>query len=149
MTMTPEERATKAGAAMWANDRASEWFGMTLEAVEPGRAVLSLTVEAQHTNGHGMCHGGVIFSLADSAFAFACNSHNRNAVAQHNMISFIAPGQLGDRLTATAEELSLQGRSGIYDVRVTRQTGEVVAEMRGCSRVIKGSLFDDPDAAET
>ena len=145
--MSPEERAKRAAAAMWEGDNASSWFGMSLDEVTPGRAVMSLTVDAHHTNGHGICHGGVIFALADSCFAFACNSHNKNAVAQHNTISFISPGRLGDRLTAVAEELSLQGRSGIYDVRVTRQSGEVVAEMRGCSRVIKGSLFDEPDAA--
>lgn len=145
--MSPEERAKRAAAAMWDSDQASPWFGMSLDAVEPGRAEMSLLVAAHHTNGHEICHGGVIFALADSAFAFACNSHNRNAVAQHNMISFIAPGRLGDRLVAVAEEVSLVGRSGLYDVRVTRQDGTVIAEMRGCSRVIPGSLFDEPDAS--
>jgi len=147
--MTPEERAKRAAAAMWEGDNASPWFGMSLDAVSPGKAVMSLIVAGHHTNGHGICHGGVIFALADSCFAFACNSYNTNAMAQHNTISFIAPGRLGDHLTAEAREVSLQGRSGIYDVRVTRQGGEVIAEMRGCSRVIKGSLFDEADTADS
>lgn len=128
---------------MWASDDASKWLGMALAAVTPGGAVLTLTVEKHHTNGHDICHGGVIFSLADSAFAFACNSYNKLAVAQHNIISFIAPGRLGDTLTATAHEVSLLGRNGIYDVRVTRGDGTVIAEMRGCSRVIAGQHFDE------
>ncbi len=104
---------------------------------------MTLKVEKHHTNGHDICHGGVIFSLADSAFAFACNSYNKLAVAQHNTISFIAPGVLGDVLTATAREVSLRGRNGIYDVSVTRGDGTVIAEMRGCSRVIAGQHFEE------
>lgn len=106
---------------------------------------MSLTVERHHCNGHGICHGGVIFSLADSTFAFACNSRNQSTVAQTNMITFIAPGHLGDRLTATATEVSLTGRSGIYDVRVTNHDAGLVAEMRGLSRAIRGTLFDETD----
>ncbi len=128
---------------MWAADDASKWLGMALAEVAPGRAVTTLTVERHHTNGHDICHGGVIFSLADSAFAFACNSYNQTAVAQHNMISFVAPGHLGDRLTATAREISREGRNGIYDVRVTRADGTVIAEMRGCSRTVPGRHFDE------
>jgi acyl-CoA thioesterase len=116
---------------------------MELVSVGEGRARLELTVRPHHANGHGICHGGVIFSLADSAFAFACNSRNVSTVAQHNMISFIAPGRVGDRLTATAEELSLKGRSGLYDVCVANQDGAVIAEMRGCSRAIQGRLFEE------
>jgi len=141
--MTPKERAARASAAMWENDRASQWFGMTLEQADEGSATMGLVVEAQHCNGHGMCHGGVIFSLADSAFAFACNSRNQATVAQHNMISFIASAQQGDHLTATASEVSLTGRSGIYDVRVSNQHGKTIAEMRGMSRSIKGQLFTE------
>lgn len=141
--MTPDERARRAADAMWADDRASRWVGMELVAVGEGNARLALTIQPHHANGHGICHGGVIFSLADSAFAFACNSRNVSTVAQHNMISFIAPGKVGDRLTATAEERALTGRSGLYDVRVENQDGVVIAEMRGCSRAIKGQLFEE------
>ncbi|MBR9841721.1 MAG: hydroxyphenylacetyl-CoA thioesterase PaaI [Rhodobacteraceae bacterium] len=141
--MTPKERAEKSAAAMWADDHASQWAGFEIASVDEGQAVLELTVEQQHCNGHGICHGGVTFMLADSAFAFACNSRNQSTVAQHNVISYTAPGRLGDRLTATATELSLTGRSGIYDVKVTNQSGAVIAEFRGFSRAIKGTLFDE------
>ena len=145
MVISAQECAERSAQAMWANDSASKWFGMSLDEVAPGLAVLRMKVEPHHTNGHDICHGGVIFSLADSAFAFACNSYNRIAVAQHNMISFIAPGQLGDVLTATAREVSLKGRSGIYDVQVTREGGEVIAEMRGCSRTVRGTHFEQAE----
>lgn len=128
---------------MWNADRASKWMGFELDQISPGGAILSMAVEPHHTNGHGICHGGIIFSLADSAFAFACNSYNQSAVAQHNTISFVAPGKLGDRLVATATEASKVGRSGVYDVRVTRQDGELVALFRGCSRTIKGHHFEE------
>jgi acyl-CoA thioesterase len=146
-TLDAQSRAEKSAAAMWAADDASKWMGFAIEAVGPGTATLSMTVEKHHTNGHDICHGGVIFSLADSAFAFACNSYNKVAVAQMNTISFIAPGRLGDRLTATAREVSLRGRSGIYDVTVTREGGETVAEFRGCSRTIKGQNFPEEEGA--
>lgn len=146
--MTPEERARRAAAAMWAADRASAWLGMELVETLPGRATTRLTVAPHHCNGHAICHGGYIFTLADSAFAFACNSYNRVTVAQHNTISFIAPARAGDVLTAICREVSLAGRSGIYDVRVTSQTGAVIAEFRGCSRTIKGHLFPEADPAE-
>jgi acyl-CoA thioesterase len=149
MAMTEEERARRSARAMWAEDRASPWFGMELDAVGPGRAVMRLTVAPHHANGQGICHGGVIFALADSAFAFACNSYNSRVVAQHNMISFLAPGRVGDRLTAVAEELSRRGRSGLYDIRVTRQDGETLAEMRGCSRQVPGTLFDEQAPGES
>jgi acyl-CoA thioesterase len=141
--MTPETRAKKSAEAMWADDNASPWFGMEIVEVSEGRATLALTVESHHANGHGICHGGVTFSLADSAFAFACNSRNQNTVAQTNTITYIAPGRIGDRLTATAREISLTGRSGIYDVTVTNQNGTVIAEFRGNSRAIKGQLFEE------
>lgn len=139
--MTPKERAEKSAEAMWSDDHASAWFGMAIDAVDEGTAVLSMQVERHHCNGHGMCHGGVTFSLADSAFAFACNSRNQVTVAQTNAITYVAPAQMGDRLTATAREVSLTGRSGIYDVTVTNQDGKVIAEFRGGSRAIKGQLF--------
>ena len=139
--MTPDEIAQKSAETMWSNDHASQWMGMELVTVSEGQAVLELTVAKQHCNGHGMCHGGVIFALADSAFAFACNSRNQVTVAQHNVISYIASGRLGDRLTAQATEISLTGRNGITDVRVTNQAGVLIAEFRGMSRAINGAVF--------
>ncbi|WP_299667122.1 hydroxyphenylacetyl-CoA thioesterase PaaI [uncultured Ruegeria sp.] len=141
--MTPKERAQKAAAAMWGRDNASKWAGMELAEVDEGTATLTLQVADHHCNGHGICHGGVTFMLADSAFAFACNSRNQSTVAQHNVISFIAPAQSGDLLTARATEQSLTGRSGIYDVTVTNQTGQKIAEFRGFSRAVKGPVFDE------
>lgn len=143
MTMTPKKRAEKSSAAMWSSDNASKWAGMEIAEVDAGRAVLQLTVEAHHCNGHGICHGGVTFMLADSAFAFACNSRNQATVAQSNSITYTAPGRLGDRLTADAREVSLTGRSGIYDVTVKNQDDLVIAEFRGLSRAIKGHLFEE------
>ena len=141
--MTPKERAEKSAAAMWAEDHASKWAGMELTHVDEGEATLELTIARHHCNGHGICHGGVTFMLADSAFAFACNSRNQSTVAQHNVISFTAPGRLGDTLIAKAREISLTGRSGIYDVTVTNQDGQQIAEFRGFSRAVKGQLFDE------
>ena len=141
--MNGSERAQRSTEAMWAEDRASKWFGMQIDEVDEGRAVLSLTVKPEHCNGHAICHGGVIFSLADSAFAFACNSRNQSTVAQHNIISYLAPGKEGDVLTAVAEETDLSGRSGIYDVTVTNQDGRKIASFRGLSRTIAGTLFDE------
>lgn len=143
--MTPKERAQKSASAMWSDDRASGWFGMELLDIDEGSAVLALTVQSHHVNGHNICHGGVTFSLADSAFAFACNSRNQASVAQHNTISYVAPARLGDRLTAMAKEISLTGRSGITDVRVVNQDGQTIAEFRGASRAIKGQLFSKED----
>jgi acyl-CoA thioesterase len=143
MPLSPEEIATRSAQAMWARDDASKWLGMSLDAVGPGSATLSLTVEKHHTNGHDICHGGYIFALADSAFAFACNSHNRIAVAQHNTITYVAPGHLGDRLTARAREIAAFGRSGICDVTVTDQAGRLIAEFRGASRTIEGKHFEE------
>ena len=127
---------------MWEDDHASRGLGMTLESVGPGRAQMAMTVGPAMTNGHGMCHGGFIFTLADSAFAFACNSRNAKCVAAQCQISFLRPARLGERLVASAEERHLAGRSGIYDVRVTDAAGEVVAELRGHSRAIGGVFFE-------
>lgn len=145
--MTGDERARAAAAAMMAADAASKWFGAEIEEVREGYARMGLTVRAEHLNGHGICHGGVTFALADSAFAFACNSRNQRTVAAHDVISFIAPAHEGDRLTAEAREVVQEGRSGIYDVRVTNQDGRVIAELRGFSRTIRGQLFDENTAA--
>ena len=135
--------AEKSAAAMWAGDEASKWLGFIIEHVAEGTATLGLTVAPHHCNGHGMCHGGIIFSLADSAFAFACNSRNQATVAQTCTITSISPVERGDKLTATAREVSLRGRSGIYDISVTRQSGEGIAELRGHSRAIQGTLYED------
>jgi acyl-CoA thioesterase len=126
--------------AMWASDNASRALGMELVDVGAGRSTMVMTVTDKMTNGHGMCHGGYIFTLADSAFAFACNSYNENAVAQHCSVTFIRPGKLGERMTAVAVERSRSGRSGIYDITVTGSDGKVIAEFRGHSRVIEGKL---------
>lgn len=143
MSMSADEIARKSADAMWARDDASKWLGATLDSVGPGVAVMSLEVRRHHTNGHDICHGGFIFTLADSAFAFACNSYNRLAVAQHNVITFVSPGKAGDRLVADAREVARFGRSGIYDVRVTNQDGKLIAEFRGGSRAVEGKHFDD------
>ncbi len=142
--MTPQQRAEKAAKAMMVGDHAARWFGMSLDHVGEGTAKMSMTVEKHHCNGHGICHGGVSFAFADTAFAYACNSRNQVTVAQHNVISYIAPAQLGDVLTAHAVEVKA-GRSGIYDVKVINQSGTVIAEFRGFSRTIKGTLFEEDE----
>ncbi len=137
--MTPQEIAEASARAMWNDDSASQRLGMTLDQIAPGRATLSMTITDAMSNGHGNCHGGYIFTLADSAFAFACNSYNQMAVAQHCSVTYLIPGRIGDRLTATATEVSRRGRSGIYDIRITNQDGDHVAEFRGHSRTVKGT----------
>lgn len=141
--MTPKERAARSAQAMWSPDRASKWMGLSLDHVDEGTATMSLTVAPHHCNGHGICHGGVTFTLADSTFAFACNSRNQSTVAQQNAITYLAPAREGDTLTATAREISLRGRNGIYDIEVTDQNGQTIALFRGHSRAIEGQLFDE------
>lgn len=143
MAISDQQRAEKSAEAMWATDDASKWFGMSLEAVGPGTATLSLTVIDAQTNGHNICHGGVIFALADSAFAFACNSYNKVTVAQSNSITYVAPAKTGDRLTAMAVEIARSGRSGTWDVTVTNEEGAVIALFRGLARTISGTLFEE------
>lgn len=116
---------------------------MSLVDVDEGRAELSMVLQPHHVNGLGIAHGGVICALADSALEYAANSRNHSTVAHHNMISYIAPAKVGDRLTARAREISLTGRSGIYDVRVTDPSGRLIAEMRGFSRAVGGHLFEE------
>jgi acyl-CoA thioesterase len=137
---TPADIATASAAVMWAEDQASAGLGMQLVRVEPGVAVLSMTITAAMVNGHGLAHGGFIFTLADSAFAFACNSYGQRNVAQNCQISYIAPGKLGMVLTAEARERQRAERSGIYDVTVRDAVGTVIAEFRGHSRAIPGTL---------
>ena len=124
---------------MWKDDGPSQCLGMNLDHVAPGEATLTMEVTDQMTNGHGTGHGGYIFTLADSAFALACNTHNQRTVAQHCSITYIAPVSGGDRLTAIAREHVRAGRSGVYDVRVVNQDGRHVAEFRGHSRTVKGT----------
>lgn len=135
--------------SMWANDRASQALGMEITHIAPGEASLTMTVQNDMTNGHGTCHGGYMFTLADSAFAFACNGTNQRTVAQHCSVTFISPAFAGDVLTATAREVSRSGRSGIYDVTVTRPDGTVTAEFRGHSRTVKGQHRSDLPIVET
>ena len=136
--------AVACARSMWDEDQASQALGMALEEVVPGRAVLSMTVTPKMTNGHGTCHGGYIFTLADSAFAFACNTYDLRCVAQHCSITYVAPAYEGERLVATAREVQRYGRNGIYDVVVTNPKGEAVAEFRGQSRTVAGSLVSKP-----
>jgi acyl-CoA thioesterase len=143
--MTPQQRAEKSAETMLANDPASRGLGMTLDEIAPGRAVMSMVVRDDMVNGHAIAHGGFIFLLADSAFAFACNSYNRVTVAQQNQITFASPGQKGERLVAEAVETHRAGRSGTYDVTVRGADGRVVALMRGLSRTIPGETFPEAD----
>ncbi len=144
--MSPQERAECAAKAMWDNDSASQRVGMILDHVGPGTATLSLPLRPEHLNGHKICHGGYIFMLADSAFAFACNSYNQLAVAYQNSITYVQPGMEGDVLTAKAVEVSKAGRAGIYDVTITNQNGEALAHFRGHSRTVKGTHFEENEA---
>jgi acyl-CoA thioesterase len=125
---------------MWSEDEASRQLGMQIESVSPGKATMTMTVTDKMVNGHRICHGGYIFLLADSTFAFACNTYNQVTVAQQCAITFIRPGKLGDKLRADAAEISKSGRSGIYDITVTREDGTVIAEFRGHSRTIDGEI---------
>jgi acyl-CoA thioesterase len=136
--LSPDDLARACAAAMWKDDDASQGLGMEILDVKAGQATLAMTVKPHMVNGHGIAHGGFIFLLADSTFAFACNSHNERAVAAQCNISFIKPGKLGDRLVATAKEISRTGRSGIYDVRVAVD-GVAIAELRGHSRTVGGA----------
>ncbi len=148
--------ARRVAAAMWADDAASAALGMRITSVEPGRAVLEMPVRADMVNGHGIAHGGLVFALADSAFAFACNSRNRRTVAQACDIVFVAPARSGDVLVAEAVERTTFGRNGIYDVTVqavrwdgTEDGGpRLIAEFRGRSRQIEGTIVG-PEAEQT
>jgi acyl-CoA thioesterase len=141
MAGDPIALARAVADAMWAEDRASTGLGMRLDAVGPGRAVLSMVVTERMVNGHGICHGGFIFALADSAMAFASNSHGERAVAQHCAVTFLRPGRLGETLRAEAAERTRAPRSGIYDVRVAGAGADTVAEFRGHTRTIQGGFF--------
>jgi acyl-CoA thioesterase len=140
--MTPEDIATRSAEAMWAGDRASRGLGMEILDVAPGRATMRMTVREDMVNGHAIGHGGFTFTLADSAFAFACNSYNRSTVAAACEIRFLAPTRLGDVLVAEAVERHREGRDGVYDITV--RVGEtLVAEFVGRSKEIRGTLFEE------
>jgi acyl-CoA thioesterase len=143
-TLSPDDLARACADAMWKEDDASSGLGMEIAEIGPGYAKLTMTVRPEMVNGQRIAHGGFIFTLADSAFAFACNSHNDRAVAAQGNITFIRPGKLGDNLVATAREISRSGRSGIYDVRVTAGDA-VIAEFRGHSRTIPGTWLPVAD----
>jgi acyl-CoA thioesterase len=149
MSAGPFAIAQEVARLMWADDRASQALGMQLLEVRPGYARISMTVRRDMTNGHGMCHGGFMFLLADSTFAFACNSHNQKAVAASAEIHFLAPAQEGDVLTAEGQEQHLAGRSGVYDTRVTDQNGKLVALFRGKSATIKGQFIESSATAHS
>jgi acyl-CoA thioesterase len=136
--------ARQVGESMFAVDTASkDTMGMELLSCEPGRAVIRMTVKELHLNGHKICHGGFIFTLADSTFAFACNSYNKAAVAAGCSIEFLKPGQLGDVLTCVGQEQTMSGRHGIYDMKVTNQKDEVIAMFRGKSAQIQGTVIPE------
>lgn len=148
--MAPAEAqaiADAIGREMYSKDHASQALGFVLEEIRPGYARMRMTVRTDMMNGHGTCHGGIIFTLADSTFAFACNSHNHITVAQGATIEFLAPGKPGDVLTAVAEERHLRGRNGVYDITVSNQNGERIALFRGKSFRLHGHLVETPQRA--
>ncbi|MDQ0358805.1 acyl-CoA thioesterase [Rhodoplanes tepidamans] len=148
-TRSPDETARLAADTMWANDAACQNLGIEILAVGPGTATLAMAVKDTMVNGHDTAHGGYIFALADTAFAYACNSYGLVTVAAHCSITFIRPGTRGARMIAEAREVSRSARSGIYDVRISID-GVAIAEFRGHSRTIGGSFIDGgPAAAET
>jgi acyl-CoA thioesterase len=146
MKETTQESAEQAARRLYATDLASQRLGMSIVEVGAGAACVTMTVRADMTNGHGICHGGFVFMLADSAFAFACNSHGAPTVASSATIDFLAPAQAGDQLTAVAKEQWLGRRTGIYDIVVTRADRTVIAHFRGrshrLSRTPETSLKD-------
>ncbi len=142
MDMTPEDVAQACGRMMYAEDRSSQHLGIELLEIRPGYARLVMTVRREQTNSHGICHGGYIFLLADTAFAYSCNSRNQRAVAAGASIEFLAPAHEGDVLTAEGVEQHLAGRTGIYDMRVTDQHGKVIAMFRGKSAAIRGHYVE-------
>jgi acyl-CoA thioesterase len=133
-----QEVAERVRDGMFANDRASKMLGIRIVEVGPGSATLAMKVRDDMLNGHDICHGGLIATLSDSTFAFACNSYDELTVASGFGIDFIAPGRLGDVLTARCSEVAKAGRTGVYDTEVTNQRGERIAVFRGRSYTLKG-----------
>jgi acyl-CoA thioesterase len=136
--MTAQELAEATREAMWADDHASQGLGMEVLAIGPGTAMISMKVRRDMLNGHDLCHGGLIATLADSTFAFACNAYNELTVAAGFDINLLAAARLGDVLTATASEVSKAGRTGVYDIQVRNQHGDAIAAFRGRSYTMKG-----------
>lgn len=140
-TLDPQALAQTVGDVMWSRDRATNALGMQLMTIKPGYALMSMPVRGDMVNGHHICHGGLIFTLADSAFAYACNSYNMNTVASACHIDFLAPGKEGEILEAEAVERSRSGRTGVYDVTVRTRSGTTVALFRGKSYRINGEVI--------
>ena len=140
---TAQQRAERAAAALYERDRASQALGMRLAAVRPGWAQVVMRVRSDMVNGHGVCHGGIVFALGDSAFAFACNSHNDSTVAAAASIDFLAGAREGDELTAEASELWRTPRNGLYEISVRNQRGERIAVFRGRSYRIDGQVVSE------
>ncbi len=149
--LTPEQAqalAERVARGMFERDRASQALGMCIVRVAPGFAEMTMHVRGDMVNGHAICHGGLVFTLADSAFAFACNSYNLNAVAAGCSIEFLAPGREGDVLTATAQERAQGGRAGVYDIDVRNQDGKTIALFRGKSMRIRGHVVEQDAKGE-
>ncbi|MBN8285131.1 hydroxyphenylacetyl-CoA thioesterase PaaI [Zoogloea sp.] len=144
----PQALAEAVATAMWARDRAANALGMRIDEVRQGYARLSMPVRGDMVNGHHTCHGGLIFSLADTAFAYACNSYNKNTVGSACTIDYLAPGKEGDTLSAEAIEMSASGRTGVYDVTVRDSAGKAIALFRGKSYRISGEVIAGLDAAK-
>jgi acyl-CoA thioesterase len=140
--MDKKSLAKATGEVMAREDECSRALGMKLEEIGPGYARMSVRVTQDMVNGHGTCHGGMIYTLADSTFGFACNSHNHRAVATTCTIEYLSPAKLGDVLTAVGVEQALVGRFGVYDMKVTNQDGALIALFRGKSTIIKGKLVE-------
>lgn len=143
---TAEQLAQSCAAAMFERDHASRHLGMRLITVAPGRADMEMTVTEQMIQGHGSCHGGYIFTLADSSFAFACNTYDQATVGMAGSIDYIAPARLGDTLLASASEQSRSGRTGNYDVRISNQNGELIALFHGKSYTVRGTVIAQGDS---
>jgi len=136
--ITPQQVAEASRDAMWKDDRASRMLGIVVQAIGPGSATLAMPVREDMLNGHDICHGGLVTTLADSAFAYACNAYNEVSVASGFDVNLMAPAHLGDLLTARALELSRSGRTGVYDIEVVNQKGERIAALRGRSYTLRG-----------
>lgn len=137
----PDDLAAATASAMWERDRTAQALGMQIVSIRAGHATLSMTVREEMVNGHHICHGGMIFTLADTAFAYACNSYNQNAVASACQIDFIAPAHEGETLEAEAAERSASGRTGVYDVTIRTSEGKLIALFRGKSHRIGGEVI--------
>jgi acyl-CoA thioesterase len=143
----PQAQAAAVGRELYARDTASQALGITLEEIRPGYARMKMTVRADMVNGHDLAHGGLIFTLADSTFAFACNSHNHVTVAQGATIEFLAPAREDDVLTAEGHEQHASGRTGVYDIKVTNQDGRTIALFRGKSFRLGTHILTPPQSA--